>query len=317
MGWGFEVPAVDTFKDGRTPIGELYRRFSALENEGWNLEVICYSQGENYAEGKTPPPPLPIIALTSPNPGKGAIWFLSGIHGEEPAGPMALAQNIHHIAKLGEKRPVVLLPLCNPSGYIRNWRYPNKEKYSNGSSVPGLSVGDSDHLLIIEDPENRLIMNESKARINNPSSKEAALLTKHVLKLAKSYNPLDSVDLHEDNLCIRGYIYSHGKKSYDEPLAREIVKVLSHKTDIEMNGETRFHEHIKQGIVGFNPGAKQDGSIDELIASDWVMKGRRRVRGPSAEKVLVIETPAKDMALKKRIEAHKEVIKYICRNYNR
>jgi hypothetical protein len=306
MGLGFEVPPVDTFRDGRAPIEEFYRKFSSLQKEGWNLEVICYSQGENYSEGEARPPPLPIIALSSPNPGPEAVWFLSGIHGEEPAGPMALAQNIRYIAKLGKTRPVVLFPLCNPSGYIRNWRYPNKEKYSNGGSAPGFSVGDSDHYLIGDD---------SKARMEKPTSKEAASLTKHVLKLAKIYNPMVSIDLHEDNLCLRGYIYSHGEKSYDEPLAREIVRVLSYKTDIEMNGETRFHQQIKQGIVGFNPGEKQDGSIDELIASEWIMKGSRRVRGPGAETVLVIETPSKDMALGKRVEAHGEVIRYGCRKY--
>ncbi len=88
--------------------------------------------------------PLPIVALRSPVKGP-AIWILAGIHGEEPAGPNAVAAAIDDIAKLGEHRPVVLLPLLNPHGYARNWRYLNVAEYSE--SVDGQSVGDSSHLL--------------------------------------------------------------------------------------------------------------------------------------------------------------------------
>ena len=73
--------------------------------------------------------PLPIIALRSPKKGP-AIWVLAGIHGEEPAGPNAVAAAIADIAMLGEHRPVVLLPLLNPHGYARNWRYLNVAVYS-------------------------------------------------------------------------------------------------------------------------------------------------------------------------------------------
>ena len=68
--------------------------------------------------------PLPVIALRSPTHGP-AIWILAGIHGEEPAGPIAVADAIDDIAKLGAMRPVVLMPLLNPHGYARNWRYLN------------------------------------------------------------------------------------------------------------------------------------------------------------------------------------------------
>jgi hypothetical protein len=72
---------------------------------------------------------LPIIALRSPRSGD-AMWILSGIHSEEPAGPNAIAEAIDDIAALGERLPVVLVPLCNPHGYARNWRYLNTPIWS-------------------------------------------------------------------------------------------------------------------------------------------------------------------------------------------
>jgi len=41
-------------------------------------------------------------------------------------------------------RLVVLIPLCNPHGYARNWRYLNTSKYSE--EIEGQSFGDSSHL---------------------------------------------------------------------------------------------------------------------------------------------------------------------------
>ena len=133
------VPSgVTTHADGRAPIESLYRASLSLVERGWKAEVIAESAPAGTAA------PLPIIALTSP--GKGAaVWILTGVHGEEPAGPNAVADAIEDIARLGAARPVVLLPLLNPQGYARNWRYLNVATYSK--DVDGQSVGDSSHLL--------------------------------------------------------------------------------------------------------------------------------------------------------------------------
>ena len=133
------IPAnIATHPDGRAPIESIYRAAQSLVDRGWTAEVIA----ESAPAGTTVP--LPIVALTSP--GKGpAIWILAGIHGEEPAGPNAIAAAIEDIARLGAARPVVLLPLLNPQGYARNWRYLNVATYSK--DVDGQSVGDSSHLL--------------------------------------------------------------------------------------------------------------------------------------------------------------------------
>ncbi len=85
------------------------------------------SSGRNLRAGRYA---LPVIALRTPQGGE-ACWILSGIHGEEPAGPNAIAASIDAIAALGERQAVVLLPLNNPHGYVNNWRYLNMQKYSD------------------------------------------------------------------------------------------------------------------------------------------------------------------------------------------
>ena len=129
---------VATHADGRAPIGELYRAYAQLADAGWTLELIAQSQPAGTSR------PLPIIALRSPLEGP-AVWILAGVHGEEPAGPNAVAAAIDAIAALGARRPVMLLPLLNPHGYARNWRYLNVAQYSE--TIDGASVGDSSHLL--------------------------------------------------------------------------------------------------------------------------------------------------------------------------
>ena len=93
------IPAgVATHADGRAPVESLYRASLALVERGWTAELIAESAPAGTAQ------PLPIIALTSP--GKGpAVWILTGVHGEEPAGPNAVAAAIDDIARLGASRP--------------------------------------------------------------------------------------------------------------------------------------------------------------------------------------------------------------------
>jgi len=158
-------PGVTTHADGRAPIGQLYASYLRLLELGWTLDVIIQSQpaGTDIA--------LPIIALRSPSCGPAA-WFLSGIHGEETAGPNALAAAIDELGVLGQEVPVVILPLNNPHGYARNWRYLNVPVYDE--SVDGQSVGDSSHLL----PD---VANPGEARAATASSPEADAITRYVL----------------------------------------------------------------------------------------------------------------------------------------
>jgi hypothetical protein len=193
--------------------------------------------------------------------------------------------------------PVVLLPLLNPQGYARNWRYLNVAVYSE--TIDGHSVGDSSHLLpSLEDP--------ARPRSDAPSSAEADAITAYVLRHAANYPPVASIDLHEDNLIQQGYVYSQGLEGAADPLAIDAVNVLAeHGIPIKMDGETRFGETIAGGIIG----PVTDSSIDELMSAPTVVAGGCRRPGPASRTVLVFETPAAAIPIGRRIEAHTALIR--------
>jgi hypothetical protein len=283
-------PGIATHGDGRAPIDSLYRASLGLVDQGWTAEVIAFSQPPGTQA------PLPIIALRSPRPGP-AVWILAGIHGEEPAGPNAVAMAIADIAKLGARRPVVLLPLLNPHGYARNWRYLNVAVYSK--TVDGQSVGDSSHLLpAAEDP--------ARARAPAPSSPEADAITAWILEQQADYPAVISLDLHEDNLIDAGYVYSQGTAGAADELAVAAVAVLREGgVPIQMDGMTRFDEAIVGGIVG----PVTDSSIDELMSAKQVVTGAGLRPGPASGVVLVFESPAAALPLERRVAAHAALLR--------
>jgi hypothetical protein len=278
--------------DGRAPIGDLFRSYHRLRERGWQFDTVASSRPPAVDHA------LPIIALRSPRAGP-ALWLLAGIHGEEPAGPNAIAAAIDDIAALGAEFPVVLIPLCNPHGYARNWRYLNAPVYSE--TIVGLSVGDSAHLL--PDPAN-----PGRARSKAASNQEADALTRYILKHMPAYPARYSIDLHEDNLIDEGYVYSQGVLGGDDPLAIEAVRVLrANGIPLKMSGRTRFNEVIKGGIVG----RVIDSSIDELMSAGEIIANGRVKSGPGAKTVLVFETPAAAMTLARRKAAHLALIQRI------
>jgi hypothetical protein len=290
-----KIPNIKTYNsDGRKSVKNLYDSFFELENYGWISETICSPEGVWQGKGVS----LPVTSFRTPKKGK-AIWILSGIHGEEPAGPNAISEGIKDIQKLGKKFPVVLIPLCNPLGYLRNWRYLNQEKWS--AEIEGKSVGDSDHYLPKTD-------NSKQPRLNSPSSLEAKVVTEYLINLMKDYPPMISFDFHEDDLISEGYIYSQGKMGEKDMIAKKVVRVLSDSgIQINKNGVTRFDEKIYNGVVG----SSNDGSIDELISAEKIFYDGKIIKKPFAKTVLVIETPAKNLILEKRKNAHLEVLKSI------
>lgn len=291
VGPGIVVPAgVATYADGRAPIETLWKASLALVERGWQAEVIADSAPPGSLT------PLPIIALRSPQAGP-AVWILAGIHGEEPAGPNAIAGVIEEIAALGARRPVVLLPLLNPQGYARNWRYLNVPVYSE--KIDGQSVGDSSNLL-------PAAADASSARARAPSSPEAAAVTAYVLRRQADYPVVVSIDLHEDNLIDQGYVYSQGAEGVEDPLAAAAVAVLvENGVPLKRDGTTRFDEPILDGIVG--PVA--DSSIDELLSARRTIVNGASRPGPAARTVLVFETPAAALPLERRVAAHAALLR--------
>jgi hypothetical protein len=289
-------PDVNTYKkDGRMPVTEVYRKLSKLKDSLWIKEVLV-CQRADMKENKNKF--LPILGFRTRLKGD-ALWIISGIHGEEPAGVNAIAKNIKYLNKLAKRIPIVLLPLCNPSGYRRDWRYPTLKRAVKSKNVLVPSVGSSEHVLIDE--------KKGKAQTKQAVNKEAEEICSYIIKNSKNYKPLLVLDFHEDESAKKQYIYSQGKlKNYD-PIARKIVNILKkHGFKIWERGKTSFNEKIIKGVVS----NINDGSIDELLSSEKVIVNNQIRKGPDAKSVVVIETKTIDVPLKKRVKAHSYILRY-------
>lgn len=279
--------------DGRLPATELLDRVDALRRDhGWRADTVhAYPDGATLRAWRTP--------------GRGpALWILAGIHGEEPAGPNALARSTAPLAALARAGvPMVVIPLANPRAYARNWRYPNtSERDWQG---PGYSVGDSEHLL----PD---LGAGTRVRAAAAKGPETAALTGYVLGLSADYPPLLALDLHEDALATAGYVYIQAPVSGESAVATEVVRLLqANGTPLLMAGTTRFGEPVERGLSTRDAEGRpfRDGSIDELLSAPWVFRDGTMTPGPSGRTVLVVETPADaGTPLEQRVAAHAAIL---------
>jgi hypothetical protein len=286
-------------KDGRMPLDELYRRFGALSSDPlWRMDTVyTYAGG---GEG-------PILSWRTARTGQ-ALWIIAGIHGEEPAGPNAIAQGLKSVMDLAASGvPVVVTPMCNPRAYRRNWRYPNvsERDWRKG----GYSVGDAEYLL----PD---LKDGAAPRAEKPAGPETAALTTYALQLTHTYPPVLVIDFHEDELSTEGgYIYSQGRFRKNNPVGAEIIRLLkSSRIPIRLSGHTRFGESINEDVIDSDEkgGPLRDGSIDELLGSESLYQNGKKIPGPSANTVIVVETPAfSGSRLDVRVEAHRAIVDHI------
>ena len=150
-------------------------------------------------------------------------------------------------------------------------------------------------------------------RAAQPPGPETAALTRFVLRLASTYPPLMTLDLHEDELSVDGgYIYSQGTLADGNPVGAAIIRALQHAgIPLRMDGHTRFGEPIVNGLISRDDKGKpiRDGSIDELLAATVVIVAGKPQAGPGARTAIVVETPAHaDMGFEKRVAGHAEVL---------
>ena len=123
------------------------------------------------------------------------------------------------------------------------------------------------------------------------------------------------LDLHEDELSTEGgYIYSQGSTPTDNPVGAEIVRLLQAAgIPLRKSGNTRFGEPIVNGVISRDDKGMpiRDGSIDELLAADRGIRRRQESRGPAAQTVIVVETPAfEGSRLELRVAAQAAVVKH-------
>ncbi len=283
-------------EDGRRPLKELYQEYLRLEMDfGWIKEVV-YTALFKSQEGEIE---VPVFCFKSPQQGP-ALWILSGVHGEEPAGPNAIANHIDELAKLAEEIPLVIMPLLNPLGYGKGWRYP--DEYRDWQK--GHSVSDSEYYL-------QSSADTTTPRASEPSSEFAGSVTSFVLKTVSDYPPILTIDHHEDEALEQSYIYSQGTLGADDPTAQSVVLILTETgIPLQMTGLTRFGELVLNGVaVDINTRLPvSDGSIDELLAAKSIIMDGQVVRGPSSKTSLVIETPTINVSLERRVQAHSNIL---------
>ncbi len=276
------IPLIKTYsKDKRLSLNRVYNNLSKLDKNLWIKEILYLQDDKKYQ--------LPILSFKTKKKGK-ALYLIAGIHGEEPAGINAIAKNIYFLNKLAKKIPIILIPLANSKAYRRNWRYPDLKRYSK--TKPFLSVGDADPYL--------------NKKTNKKISEEAKAIISFIIKNYQTYQPVLVLDFHEDDSKTGAYIFSHGKLSVNDPIAKEIVKILKKKGfKFYRQTKTRFNEAIIDGIIG----NIKDNSIDEFLASSKIIIKNKIKQGPNAPSVIVIETTSKEIPLKKRVKAHSKILK--------
>lgn len=298
----YGIPPVDVetySEDGRLSLDDLYTSYLRLADEhGWQMDTM-FRQRDDIGEGGLI---LPVFSFCTSKEGP-ALWILAGIHGEEPAGPNAIAEELDRIGVLGKHLPMVVIPLCNPKGYRRNWRFqhtPKREYKSAKHPDGGVSVSDADHALLALDGSPR-------PRLGHPACPECDLLTRYILKRSMTHPPVLFLDFHEDedDACSAPYIFSNGPLNTDDLVAKEVVKILRDSgMSMWREGATRFGERIIGGIAA----GTYDGSIDEFLAAKEVWNNGAVVAGPGAKSAVVIETPVVGIPLEKRIAAHRAVL---------
>lgn len=285
-------------EDGRRSLDDLYTAYLRLAEEyGWRMETV-FRQRDVIGDRELL---LPVFSFITPLQGP-ALWLLSGIHGEEPAGPNAIVEELDRIGVLGKEVPMVVMPLCNPKGYRRNWRFQDtaaREYKSLSHPDGGVSVSDTEHMVIAPDHSGR-------PRLSTPLSPECDTFTRYVLERAQSHPPVVVLDFHEDEeQCMAPYIFTNGPRNEYDPIAKEVVRILGDAgMPLWMDGRTRFGHEVIGGVVA----NVYDGSIDELLAAKEVWSNGQIVPGPGARSVVVIETPITGIALPKRIQAHRAVL---------
>lgn len=291
--------------DGRLPLIELYKAYARLASmPGWIGEIIGWVPVLDSPDGNVDEAvKLPVISIRTEIRGR-AIWVIAGVHGEEPAGPNALAKNIDLFEELRKAGiPVVLLPMMNPAGYFRDWRYFNYQNWH--PNCPGVSVTDCDHL--VPDPQN-----PSKPIAATPHTTTNGSITAAVIRFIADYFPRLVIDLHEDKIHdhtdedLEPYIFSHGRFGARDGIARMVVKLLRKLgMPLEENGTTRDNQLIVNGVVE----AVRDGSIDDMLASSEIFLEEKMVKKKAASSVIVVETTVDGLPLEVREKAHQAILK--------
>jgi hypothetical protein len=134
----------------------------------------------------------------------------------------------------------------------------------------------------------------------------AEAITKYVLEGCFVFPPIVAIDFHEDTGLPESYVYSQSLSGENDPGAKLMVELMRQSgMEIQMEGETNVGEKVHNGIIS----AVNDGSITELMTAPRVFYKGQILDKPFARSAYVVETPVYGVALPKRVETHRRIIR--------
>jgi hypothetical protein len=214
----------------------------------WRSLAKISTYGSVRENGKA----YPLLRLDTP--GRPRVLVTAGFHGEEPAGPLALAAHFDRIAARARRLNVGLtvFPCINPSGFEAGTRYnASGEKPNNDflryETRPGRLEG------TLPDAQSF-----RRWRVFRGGPKETRALRRVLERLP---TPVAALDLHQDNYMRRRatYAYVFGDAQDYVPLQRRSMKHLPIAREATVDPGLRTDRH---GLIWFH-----DGSI-----TDWFFR---------------------------------------------
>lgn len=255
----------------RPSVEELYRDYDKLLDLGWSKKVMGTVDG------------VELCGYYKGNEGEKALWIVSGTHGNEPSGPVAIAKSIETLDELNKKGiPVVLLPLCNPWGYSKNTQFP-----TSGDEARCVSV-------IPQAGE-------------EPVSVYAGVLGKGVQELMKDHPVGLMIDHHEDGQLKRDfpwryYLCSIGQNWKDDEGVKLFRDELNESLSVEepLNIPTAHGEPIVDNIE----------PLDDMSPLQSLLMSQ-------ASTGMIIETQSDVISLDDRVEIHCTALKKLDKIWNK
>lgn len=194
----------------------------------------------------------PLFRLTVP----GSRWLVitSGFHGEEPAGPLTLAECFADVVAYARSRDVGLrvYPCINPSGFEDGTRYNRSGEKPNNDFMryevtPGVWKGEMGR----HEPFLRWVMYDG-------GPKETRLLRP---ELARHAPPAAALDIHQDNYIPQHatYAYTFGPSEAYRPL---VEAASAHATVLRNAKVDEVNTTDADGLIAYH-----DGSI-----TDWYVR---------------------------------------------
>lgn len=244
-------------------LDDIYRRLDLLQSD--DIDILYYPL--RYRRGDCL---FPKIMPRRMKPSDRVVMIGAGVHANEIAGPLTLAQHGQDIIRYAQSKglQVICYPLRNPSGY----GIPGK-RYNVDSEDDAVVVGNNDFVRY-RLPDERIVDDLREGDIfaswgwaSEPQFHVLLPLETRLMHDLLRQDPLDSVqaviDLHQDGITKGApplaYHYAFGDVAVYQSIVREIEKIVP----------IAWHRRIGAGYHGLGPdGQPTRDAPEQALESD-------------------------------------------------